>query len=415
MEIKTEKMIRVLRGGNISDLEYFFKDDDVMIDTSFVKEDLLLCKNTLITPAVTSLQHIGKMARIDKNYDNVVVGGFVLMLIPYINLDSFSEYMLFALSSYYHRSICRTITNKSGQAFYNLSREKLMNVLVPLPPLEEQKRIVEKIEELMPYVEKYDKAYTAVEELNKKFPEDMQKSILQYAIQGKLVEQRKEDGTAEELYQQIQEEKEKLIKEGKIKKTKPLPEITEDEIPFDIPETWKWVYINDVAFVTKLAGFEYTKYMSNAILSEGEIPLVRAKNIKPNSFIENEEEFISRELSEKLSRCALDARCILMTFIGAGIGEVAIFNNKRRNHLAPNVAKIVPHIDILYYLLYYFMSYTGQREIFKYMKKTAQPSLSMETIRKVIIPLPPLMEQKRIIDKIVELLPYIKQLYKKVD
>ena len=80
-----------------------------------------------------------------------------------------------------------------------------------------------------------------MEELNKKFPEDMQKSILQYAIQGKLVEQREEDGTAEDLYKQIQEEKKKLIKDSRIKKTKALPEIAEDEIPFDIPENWKWV------------------------------------------------------------------------------------------------------------------------------------------------------------------------------
>ena len=98
----------------------------------------------------------------------------------------------------------------------------------------------------MPYVEKYNVAYSEVEELNKKFPENMQKSILQYAIQGNLVEQEEEDGTAEDLYKQIQEEKKKLIKEGKIKKTKALHEITEDEIPFDIPENWKWVRLEQV-------------------------------------------------------------------------------------------------------------------------------------------------------------------------
>jgi type I restriction enzyme S subunit len=127
-----------------------------------------------------------------------------------------------------------------------VSITKLKSIVIPLPPLEEQKRIVAKIEELMPYVDKYDIAYSEVEELNKKFPEDMQKSILQYAIQGKLVKQREEDGTAEELYKQIQEEKKKLIKEGKIKKTKAFPEITEDEIPFDIPDNWKWVRLSDV-------------------------------------------------------------------------------------------------------------------------------------------------------------------------
>lgn len=327
-------------------------------------------------------------------------------LVPY-NFE-INEYMYYSLISRTDEIISRA----SGTTFKEISGSEFGLTLVPLPPLEEQKRIVAKIEELMPYVEKYDKAYTEVEDLNKKFPEGMQKSILQYAIQGKLVEKREEEGTAEELYQQIQEEKKKLIKEGKIKKGKPLPGITDDEIPFDIPKNWKWVYIDEIAFVTKLAGFEYTKYFSNSILPKGEIPIVRAKNIKPNNFMENEEEFISRELSEKLSRCALDTRCVLMTFIGAGIGEVAIFENRRRNHLAPNVAKIVPHVDINDYLLYYLMSYSGQREIYKFMKRTAQPSLSMETIRKVIMPLPPLEEQKRIVEKLKEVLPFTKYLVK---
>lgn len=104
---------------------------------------------------------------------------------------------------------------------------------------------------ILPYVEQYDKTYSKLEAFNKKFPEDMQKSILQYAIQGKLVEQKPEEETAEELYKQIQAEKERLIKEGKIKKEKPLSEITEDEIPFEIPESWKWVRLG--AIINKLS------------------------------------------------------------------------------------------------------------------------------------------------------------------
>lgn len=150
LSVVTDNMIRLLRGGNIADIEYSLKQDDIMIASQFVKEDLLLKKNILITPAVTSLQHIGKMARIEKDLENTTIGGFVLMLIPHIDEDFFSQYLLFALSSPYHRSICRTITNKSGQAFYNLSRDKLMNILVPIPPLEEQRRIVLKLEEIFP-------------------------------------------------------------------------------------------------------------------------------------------------------------------------------------------------------------------------------------------------------------------------
>ena len=119
----------------------------------------------------------------------------------------------------------------------------------PIPPLAEQKRIVAKIEELLPLVDRYEQAWSRLEAFNQRFPEDMKKSLLQWAVQGKLVEQRPEEGTAEALYQQIQAEKRRLIKEGKIKKEKPLPEITEDEAPFEIPESWKWVQLQDIALV----------------------------------------------------------------------------------------------------------------------------------------------------------------------
>ena len=128
-----------------------------------------------------------------------------------------------------------------------LAIKRIQELLLPLPPVAEQKCIVAKIEELLSYLDRYEKAWNRLEEFNRRFPADMQKSILQMAIQGKLVEQRPEEGTGEELYQQIQAEKKRLIAEGKIKREKPLPEITEDEIPFEIPEGWKWCRLPSVA------------------------------------------------------------------------------------------------------------------------------------------------------------------------
>ena len=154
LDVHAKNMVRVLRGGNINDMSYSTKPDDVMISSEFVKEELFLRRNMIITPAVTSLDHVGKMGRIESDYTDMVVGGFVLMLVPHLNNDVFSKYLLYACSSKYFRDCCRGIVNKSGQAFYNLSRGKMMGLILPLPPLAEQKRVVAKLEELLPLCER---------------------------------------------------------------------------------------------------------------------------------------------------------------------------------------------------------------------------------------------------------------------
>lgn len=151
---KTPKMIRVLRGGNILDTSYVFKDDDIMISDKYVKSELFLKKNYLITPAVTSLEHIGKIGYIEKDYDDTVVGGFVLMLIPYYSDEILSKYCLYLFGTRWFRDMCKEITHKSGQAFYNLSRDKLLNLVIPIAPLAEQKRIIDAIEKLLPLCER---------------------------------------------------------------------------------------------------------------------------------------------------------------------------------------------------------------------------------------------------------------------
>ena len=184
------------------------------------------------------------------------VGEYAYTKIPLTTNQQFNalviknKYKEFVSSMYIYefvQTLKWQLLSKAGKTTFNfLSVGKLSKMIMPVPPLEEQHRIVAKIEELLPLVDQYAKSYEKLEHFNAKFPEEMKKSILQYAIQGKLVEQREEEGTAEELYQQIQSEKQKLIEEGKIKKEKPLPEISEDEIPFDIPENWRWVHLRDI-------------------------------------------------------------------------------------------------------------------------------------------------------------------------
>lgn len=194
---KTDSMVRVLRGGNIGDEYYSFKPDDIFIASEFVKPELYLRKNYMITPAVSSLEHIGKIALVDRDYDNVVVGGFVLMLMPVFDDDVLSRYLLYAFATKQHRENCRSITHKSGQAFYNMSREALMNLPVPLPPRNEMKRIIEKLKKLEEPLTNYYSIYKKVEQLNSSFSDCLRKSILLWAVQGKLVPQIPSEGTAE--------------------------------------------------------------------------------------------------------------------------------------------------------------------------------------------------------------------------
>ena len=190
----------------------------------------------------------------------------------------------------------------------------------------------------------------------------------------------------------------------------------DDEIPFEIPQGWEWTRVGNIFFVTKLAGFEYTKFFTKEALSASNpIPIVRAQNVRMGFFEENKNEAISEILSNQLERSALNKKCLLMTFIGAGIGDTCIFPAERKNHLAPNVAKIEPLDDSisLNYAVFALMSPCGQRGVNAIKKSTAQPSLSMETIRKLLIPIPPLKEQKCISLKLSEALPLVEK-YSKV-
>jgi type I restriction enzyme S subunit len=180
-----------------------------------------------------------------------------------------------------------------------------------------------------------------------------------------------------------------------------------------VPLSWRYFQMGSLAFVTKLAGFEYTKNMASVLSDTGEVPVIRAQNVRPFRPGLRNLKFIDLQTSITLQRCALDKPCLLMTFIGAGIGDTCIFNENIRWHLAPNVAKIEPFADLcLDYLAIYLNASVGRDEIFKSMKSTAQPSLSMTTIREIWISIPPLPEQYRIaaeVDKLMALCDSLKE------
>ncbi len=141
--------IRILRGGNIQPFKLCIKPDDIFISKKKVKENILLKRNDIITPAVTSLENIGKMARIEMDMHNTTVGGFVFIIRPIVSSTTLSKFLLSFLNSPYAIEFTKSITNKSGQAFYNIGKERLITMLVPIPPLKEQERIYNQIMEIL--------------------------------------------------------------------------------------------------------------------------------------------------------------------------------------------------------------------------------------------------------------------------
>lgn len=302
-------------------------------------------------------------------------------------------------SAYFQYKIIREATGTAQKGFY---LKQLAMSLIPIPPLEEQHRIVAKIEEILPYIDQYDKAYTKLEIFNKKFPEDMKKSILQMAMQGKLVEQRPEEGTADELYEQIVAEKAQLIKDGKIKKEKPLPEITEGEIPFEIPSSWKWVRLSQAGFTQtgNTPSKTHPEYFGSTI------PFVGPGDIA------NGKISFSKGLSEAgrdVARIAY-ADSILQVCIGGSIGKCAICNQEVTFNQQINT--IYPVISLSKYLYYVLDSSYFKEFMRNNAGGTATPIINRSVWDSIVVPIPPLEEQHRIVAKIEELLPYCDQLIK---
>lgn len=312
------------------------------------------------------------------------------------------EYVIYFLQ--YYKTTLRN--NKKGAAIPHLNKDIFFNLIFPLPPLAEQIRIVAKIEELLPLIDRYEQAWSKLEEFNKRFPVDMQKSILQMAIQGKLVPQLPEEGTGEELFQQIQAEKQRLIKAGTIKKEKPLPEIAEDEKPYDIPTNWTWVRFGDLGSYKKGPfGSAITKSMF-VPKGNGSVKVYEQKNaIQKDATLGDY--YISREYFEsKMKGFELFPGDIIVSCAGT-IGETYVMPNEFEQGIINQALmrmKIFEPLYIPYFLV--FFDFVLKKDAKSSSKGSAIKNIPpFEVLKNYLVPLPPLAEQKRIVAKLEEILP----------
>lgn len=302
----------------------------------------------------------------------------------------------------------RSFTGTAGQQ--RINKDYLRTFIMPFPPLAEQKRILAKIKELMPLVNQYAAASEKLNKLNASFPDQLKKSILQQAVQGKLVPQDPSDEPASVLLKKIAAEKQKLIQEGKIKKQKKLPAITEDEIPFEIPKGWEWVRMDDiVSFENGDRGKNYpnkSEYVSSGVA------WINTGHIEPNGCLSTAKmNYITKEKFDSLRCGKIQKGDLVFCLRGATYGKVARVEPYTEGAIASSLMIIRPFaIELREYLYLYLKSPLAFSELAKYANGSAQPNLGSKEVRKYLVPIPPLSEQKRIVARLNELVTNITEL-----
>ena len=341
------------------------------------------------------------------------VAVFASYLIRAIPLESvYEEYLKLFMGSPCYWTQLTDVASGTGQP--NVNGQSLSNLIVPLPPLTEQHRIVAKIEELLPKIEEYGKAQDALNKLNAELPERLKKSILQEAITGRLVPQNPNDEPASVLLERIRKEKEQLVKDKKIILSKPEKAVKKSgEPPFGLPSNWTWALVNDVCRVFGRIGFRgYTK----SDLRESKEGA--AISLSPSNMINGILDFssctyISEEKYEESPEIQIKNGDILIVKTGSSYGKTSIVKNLPwKSTINPQIA-VVKEVKIdAEFLKYYFQSSYAQSCFKSFVLGTSIPTFSQLNLISMIIPLPPLAEQKRIVAKIEQLFAEIDKLKK---
>lgn len=309
-----------------------------------------------------------------------------------------TKFLLYTINNPIYRRMIEDL--ESGTTRKRISRKNLSTIPFSLPSISIQNQIVSKIEELFSELDKGIESLQLAQQQLKVY----RQSVLKWAFEGRLTtdwrEKQKKLTDANTLIKQIQKAKELKAKEQG-KKLKPLVGITEEERSnlSNIPGEWTWIKLGDHAFVTKLAGFEFTKYVKYK--NEGEVPVIRAQNVSKSSFNPRNFVYVDRNIMEQLPRSRVYGGEILMVFVGAGLGNVGIVPENHEYFLGPNVAKIALEGQLINkYVFYFLTSQIGFANVSGMSKATAQGSISMANIREVSVPLTSLEEQNELVNAI---------------
>ena len=323
----------------------------------------------------------------------------------------YNEFLFYYLMSPDFDAYANDTDNAKGVAYPAINDNKLYQALIPVPPGAEQKRIVEKIKEVLPYIDIYGAAYYEAEYLNTAFPDQLKKSILQEAVQGKLIPQDPADEPASVLLDRIRAEKEQLIKAGKIKRDKHesvifrrdnshyekldgIERCIDDEIPFEIPDSWAWTSVGEVC-----TNIQYGSSQKSS--PTGKIAVLRMGNLQNGRIVLDKLVYTSD--SKEIEKYPLEYNDLLFNRTNSKelVGKVAIYKSEIPAIYAGYLVRLHPILidsDYLNYVMqsqYYWIYCQNVRS-----DAIGQSNINAEKLKRFIFPLPPLQEQKRIVNQI---------------
>lgn len=339
---------------------------------------------------------VGRIIKVTESFDKIPVDSHVTII--RLNKNVCNSYILyFLMSPIIQNNLDDYLTGTTKQKEFGLA--SIQNIVISIPPLEEQKRIVAKIEKLMPLVDEYAESYNRLQKIDNEFEDKLKQSVLQYAMEGKLVKQDPNDEPASELIKKIETEKAELIKEGKIKKSKKLPAVTDDEKPFDIPDSWEWVRLGDI--VQAQIGKTPQRHNSD-YWTERDIPWVSISDLTNGNLTETKEKISSKALKDVFHDRIVAKNTLLMSF-KLTIGKVAILRINAVHNEA--IVSIIPFIDSEHSLRdYLFVTLPRISQNGDFKDAIKGKTLNKSSLTKLLIPLPPLEEQKRIVTKIEKIM-----------
>ena len=402
-EVKSNGL-RIFRGGNLEGTNLAIHNDDVFLDQArFYDSNKCIQKSDIVIVASTgSVKGIGRAAFCDKELSEECQIGAFLRIIRCFN-EALYPYIRAIFNSFYYRNWIST--KVSGIGIKNVKAEHIYNLLIPLPPLPEQRRIVARVDALMKEIDKLEQTEKELEAIKAAFPGDMKASLLQAAVQGKLTTQKAEDGDARELLRAIREEKEKLVKEKKSKKEKPLAPISDEEIPFDIPDNWVWCKLGEL--VSVISGTSYNK---SEVKSNG-LRIFRGGNLEgTNLAIHNDDVFLDQARFYDSNKCIQKSDIVIVASTGSvkGIGRAAFCDKELSEEcqIGAFLRIIRCFNEALYpYIRAIFNSFYYRNWISTKVSGIGIKNVKAEHIYNLLIPLPPLPEQQRIVEKLDQLLP----------